>query len=201
MAKRSGAVGPERIAEPLLPLAVPIDSVHEDPANARIHPERNLEAIEASLVRFGQRIPIVVQRDGMVVRAGNARLRVARELGWKRIAAVVVEEPSIEAVAFAIADNRTAELAGWDDEALARILEEIRNDGSIDLSDIGYSAGELDEILEELAKKAAPPDEFPGVDEDLPTEYKCPNCGYEWSGKTWPSEDDADGSGGDEGFQ
>lgn len=161
MAKRKPEAGPERIAAPLLPLAVPVDSLVEDPANARIHGERNLEAIRSSLARFGQRVPIVVQRQGMIVRAGNARLRVARELGWKTIAAVVVDEPAIDAVAYAIADNRTAELSEWDDAALARILDELRNANSetFSLEDVGYSSEKLNEMLEHLAQAIASPDD------------------------------------------
>lgn len=33
---------------------VPLDSLHVDPANARLHPETNLDAIKVSLARFGQ---------------------------------------------------------------------------------------------------------------------------------------------------
>ena len=104
------------IAEPLRGLAVPVADLHLDPANARRHGDRNVEAIAASLSRWGQRAPLVVQRDGMVVRAGNGRLEAAKRLGWTHVAALVVDEGSVEATAFAIADNRTAELAEWDDE-------------------------------------------------------------------------------------
>src|SRR5262249_46324156 len=58
---------------------VPIDSVHPDPANVRLHDERNLEAIKSSLARFGQQKPIVVDRQG-VVRAGNGTHAAAKAL-------------------------------------------------------------------------------------------------------------------------
>src|SRR5690554_875119 len=81
---------------------VPLAELTPDPANVRQHPERNLEAVEASLQRFGQRTPIVVQRQGMVVRAGNARLAVFKKLGWSHIAALVVDEGNVEAASYAI---------------------------------------------------------------------------------------------------
>ncbi len=59
------------IAEPIRALAVPLATLNPDPANARKHGPKNLDAMKASLAKFGQRKPIVVQRDGMVVRAGN----------------------------------------------------------------------------------------------------------------------------------
>ena len=111
------------IAEPLRHLAIPIASLVLDPSNARKHGERNLEAIKASLAKFGQRAPIVVQRDGMVVRSGNGRLLAAKALGWTEIAATIIDEDNSTAAQFAIADNRTAELAEWDNETLALLLD------------------------------------------------------------------------------
>lgn len=57
-----------------------ISDLTPDPANARRHSKRNIEAIANSLRLFGQRKPIVVQKAGMVVRAGNATLEDARDL-------------------------------------------------------------------------------------------------------------------------
>jgi predicted RNA methylase len=111
------------IAKDLRKLVVPVSSLHPDPSNARKHGQRNLDAIKASLAAFGQRKPLVVQREGMIVRAGNGTLAAAQALGWDHIAAVVIDEDSAQAVQFAIADNRTAELAEWDDETLATLLD------------------------------------------------------------------------------
>ena len=82
-----------------------------DPANARKHPERNLEVIKSSLRDFGQRKPIIVRRDGMIVEAGNGTLAAAKALGWTQIAAVVVDDDALTATRFGIVDNRSAELA------------------------------------------------------------------------------------------
>ena len=128
-------------------LLVPIADLHPDPANARRHPERNIEAIVASLDRFGQRFPLVVQRQGMVVRAGNGRLEAMRRMGWTHVAAVVVDESSVEATAFAIADNRTAELAEWDDEALAGLLQSLPE---ADRLVAGFNDDDLREVMNSL---------------------------------------------------
>jgi ParB-like chromosome segregation protein Spo0J len=131
------------IAEGLRPLAVPVDSLTEDPRNARTHSRRNLEAIRASLERYGQVKPLAVRRDGMVVLAGNGRLRVAREMGWTHVAAVLMDGTEEELAAFAIADNRTSELASWDDAALADIVSGLAEGGEVDLSGLGFDAAEL----------------------------------------------------------
>ncbi len=111
-------------AAALRPLLVPVGSLCEDPANVRIHPDRNLAAIEASLRRFGQQVPLVVDAAG-VVRAGNGRLRAARALGWTHVAAIRSDLAPVDLVAYAIADNRTAELAEWDYTKLQATLGEL----------------------------------------------------------------------------
>ena len=104
---------------------VPITSLSLDPNNARKHSERNLSAIAESLKQFGQRKPIVVHRG--VVIAGNGTLEAAKSLGWSEIAiAEVPDDWDVEkAKAYALADNRTAELAEWDEGELAKQLLEL----------------------------------------------------------------------------
>jgi len=146
------------IATPLRALAVPISSLNLDPSNARKHDERNLAAIKGSLARFGQRLPLVVQKQGLIVRAGNGRLLAAKELGWTHVAAVVVDESEVEATAFAIADNQIASLAEWDDEALAKLLQAL----PADLFEFtGFNSDDLGELLDKLAPEGVIEDEIP----------------------------------------
>ena len=116
------------IASALRPLAVPIEDLVPDPANARTHPAENLGAIRASLRVYGQRKPVVVNRRTGVVEAGNGTLAAARELGWTHLAAVYVDDEPVTAAGFAVADNRSSELAEWDDDALAKLLPTIETD-------------------------------------------------------------------------
>lgn len=126
---------------------VPLASLRLDPTNARTHDERNLEAIKGSLARFGQQKPIVVDRKG-VIRAGNGTYSAAKALGWPEIDVVVTELDDLEALAFGIADNRTAELAGWDEATLATLLEGLRAEDA--LAGVGFSDGEIDDLLASL---------------------------------------------------
>lgn len=169
-------------------LAVDIASLVHDPANARLHDARNLGAIKASLAKFGQRAPIVVQRQGMVVRAGNGRLDAARALGWTRIAALVVDEGDVEATAYAIADNRTAELAHWDDSVLAQLLGRLAKEPTLDVLVTGFDTSEIEELAQSAAARAeqaaarTSPGEFRSFDEGIETDHECPRCHYRWSG-------------------
>ena len=176
-----------RIAESLHPLIVPLGTVHLDEANARLHDGKNLDAIKASLTRFGQRLPIVVQEQGRIVRAGNGRVAAARALGWTEVAAVIVDESNVEAAAFAIADNRTAELGEWDDEALAQTLKALEDEDA--LEGLGFD----DDDLAALVGAVDAPDDFPEVGEDIKTESECPKCGYRWSGGKTVSGGDTSG--------
>ena len=108
------------IAESLRLLAVPIDSLHEDPANARVG--HDVPRIAASLKAYGQRKPVVANRlqDGKI-EAGNGTYRAAKELGWSHVAVVFVDDDPATAAAFGIADNRVGEFSRWDEEVLREI--------------------------------------------------------------------------------
>ena len=114
-----------------------------DPRNARKHSQKNLDAITASLVKFGQRKPIVIIEDGQVL-AGNGTLEAAKSLGWDYIDATVVPETwDIETMrAYALADNRTAELAEWDESILASSLMEL-SDAGWDIEELGFDMPQI----------------------------------------------------------
>ena len=133
---------------------VPIDSITLDPANARKHPQRNTDAIAGSLKRFGQQKPIVVDSNGLV-RAGNGTLQAAKALGWTEIKIVRSDLPLSEMTAFAIADNRTAELAEWDEEVLLAALQ------SPEVGDVGFDESEIAALDRMVNPSVAEEDEIP----------------------------------------
>lgn len=122
--------------------AVKIEQLHSDPQNVRTHDVKNIEAIARSLASFGQRKPVVVARangGALVVIAGNGTMEAAKSLGWTELTVAEVPEDwdADKARAYAIADNRTAELADWDKVGLASALLELDAVGW-DLADIGF---------------------------------------------------------------
>lgn len=102
-------------------LIVDIDSLTPDPDNARLHPERNMEAIMDSLALYGQTTAIVARKSNRVVLAGNGRLEAAKKLGWTKIAVSFVDMDDAMAAGYGLADNRTAELAAWNMEVVHRL--------------------------------------------------------------------------------
>lgn len=146
--------GTARLDQPLVVEPVPVAELHEDPANVRRHGPRNLAAIRASLARFGQRKPIVVGPGGLVV-AGNGTLAAARELGWPTVAVVRTVLAGAEAAAFAIADNRTAELAEWDNDALSQMLEALREQDAELARATAFLNGEIDALADRAEENAS----------------------------------------------
>ena len=123
------------INESLKSIARPIQWFKPDPKNARKHSSRNIRAIADSLRMFGQQKPIVALADGTVI-AGNGTLEAAKSIGMTDLACVVFADAEM-ARAFAIADNRTAEMSEWDDSALRASLDEITARG-IDAVSVGF---------------------------------------------------------------
>jgi hypothetical protein len=121
---------------------VKIEQLVSDPANVRVHSDRNIEAIKASLARFGQQKPLVIDK-GNVVRAGNGTLEAAKRLGWNEVECVRSRLTGSDLTAFAIADNRTAELAEWSAE-IGAMLDQLR----VDLPDVDFGALAFDELAD-----------------------------------------------------
>jgi len=139
---------------------VNIDDLDLDPRNARKHDAKNLKAIADSLEQFGQRKPIVVW--GRTVVAGNGTMAAARSLGWTEIQIVRVPDDwsGDQVKAYALADNRSAELAVWDEQVLASQLLELQQ-AEFDIELLGFElpVDELqdvaeDEIPEQVEPKA-----------------------------------------------
>jgi len=121
-----------------------------DPRNARKHDGKNLQAIAESLKQFGQRKPIVVWGETVV--AGNGTLVAAKSLGWTEITVARVPDDwtADQVKAYALADNRSAELAEWDEQVLAAQLLEL-TEAEFDVELLGFEipAEPLADVVED----------------------------------------------------
>jgi ParB-like chromosome segregation protein Spo0J len=133
---------------------VALQTLTEDPANVRIHSPRNVAALKESLQRFGQQKPIVVGSDNVVI-AGNGTLRAAKELGWETVGIVRSKLKGADAIAFAVADNRTAELAVWDSIKLEETLDFLVGSG-ISAEALGFDVADLRAMTGGVAFEAVP---------------------------------------------
>lgn len=131
------------IHEGLLPLAQKINSVRSLDQNPNLG---DVEAVKRSFKRFGQRKPIVAKMDGEVI-AGNTSLAAMKSLEWTHCAVVYVEESEAESKAFALADNRTAEMSKTDNHNLASFINDIREEDPALLEDASYFLEDIEGIL------------------------------------------------------
>jgi ParB family transcriptional regulator, chromosome partitioning protein len=163
--------------------AVPVGDLRLDPANANMHPEKNLNAIKDSLAAFGQRQVVLARKGNNTVIAGNGRLLAARALGWSHIACVFVDDDDMTAVRYAIADNRTSELSEWDNDVLSMLLSTIKDDLGF-LDGTGFDDGDLDALLGSISA----PEDFEPLEsaakeidvDEFEMECQCPRCGFEF---------------------
>lgn len=131
----------------------PTASLKPHPRNVRRHPEENLAAIAASLKKWGQQKPIVVDVHGQVI-AGNGTLEAARRLSWKAIQIVRTTLDGPQAEAFAIADNKTTDMSEFDYSALATTMRDLSSQEGLDLTTTGFQKFELEPLLGEFDASA-----------------------------------------------
>jgi hypothetical protein len=142
---------------------LPPDRLRPSPNNARTHSKKQMKQIARSIERFGFVNPVLISDDFEII-AGHGRVEAAKILGLRQVPTVRLSNLSpAERRAYVLADNRLAELAGWDRELLATELQglvELRFD---DIELTGFSLGEIDLMLDEAAETKAeqPEDELP----------------------------------------
>ena len=115
--------------------------------NSRTHSAEQVAQVAASIVEFGFTNPILCGSDGIIV-AGHCRLSAAQKLGLEIVPVVVLDHLTpTQRRALVIGDNRTAELASWDDAMLRVELDALRDD-DFDLSLTGFDADALADLFE-----------------------------------------------------
>ncbi|MBA3241402.1 MAG: ParB N-terminal domain-containing protein [Acidobacteria bacterium] len=139
-----------------------------NPRNARTHSEKQIGQIAASISRFGFAVPITIDDDGNIV-AGHGRWLAAKQLGLAEVPVIRVRFLSdTDRRAFALADNRIAELSGWDQNLLAEELSFLLEDG-YELEITGFSLSDIDLSIGEAPSDAEERVELPDPERDAIT--------------------------------
>lgn len=138
----------------------PIDRVKPYEKNPRQN-DQAVDAVAASINHFGFRVPIVVDRHGVII-AGHTRLKAALKLGLAKVPVHVAADLSPEqARALRIADNKVGELATWDQQLLPLELTALKTAG-FDMAGLGFDQTSLDRLLAPAAGEGlSDPDEVP----------------------------------------
>lgn len=105
--------------------------------NAKTHPDAQLANIMVSLERYGWRVPVLIDRRGVII-AGHGRVEAAVRspvMRDKPVPCIVADDlTDAQAAEFRIVDNKSAE-SPWDMDALAAELD------TVDLSDFDFDFG------------------------------------------------------------
>ena len=159
----------KKVATPSLPEALRlkvvyrrVDDLTAYERNARTHSTKQINQIAASIGRFGFVNPVLVDGTGTLI-AGHGRVQAARQIGMKIVPTVALEHLSdAERRALVIADNRLAELAGWDEDVLRLELSDLETlELDFELEVTGFDTGDLDKLL-------ADPGDAPDSDDRIP---------------------------------
>ena len=134
------------------------------------NPRKNDEAVEYvanSIKEFGFKQPIVIDNNGVIV-AGHTRYRAAQQLKLKTVPCVIADDLTEEQIkAYRLADNKTAEIAGWDFPLLDMELADI----SMDMEQFGFKDFDHSDI-DDFFKDAEEVEK-----EEQPHIITCPHCG------------------------
>lgn len=144
------------------------------------HNDAAAERLAYTIQEQGWTTPILVQRESGRIIGGHTRLKAAIKIGLTEVPVIHLDVEDRQADAIAIADNRLGEIAEWDNDELARLLEEIEADGG-DLLAIGYNDADWSELLESLSEQEIEPNEVGWDDVSGLDDVKmstCPECGH-----------------------
>jgi DNA modification methylase len=147
----------------------PINTLRPNSRNPRTHTKKQVAQLAASYEEFGWTVPILLDAEDRVI-AGHGRLEAAKLLALDEVPTICLDHlTAVQARAYALADNRLAELAGWDDELLALELGELAElDLDFDITITGFEMPEIDLLIQESQESTDPADDIPDIESDVP---------------------------------
>ena len=143
---------------------VKIKDLKPNKNNARLHNDKNKHALKSAVKHFKILNPPRVDQNNNII-AGNLRYEVAKELGYEEIQVIQIEHLSEDDIrAFIIAENKIAELAGWDKEILKIELQYLTDIG-YDTSLTGFETAEIDLIINDVVIENSSDDDLSDISE------------------------------------
>lgn len=120
-----------------------------------------VEYVKNSIKKFGFKVPLVIDKNNVIV-TGHTRYRASQELGLKEVPCIIADDLTEKQIkAFRIADNKTNDMAEWNDDLLSIELKDVMED--IDMTDFGFGDFELSMLMDDME-----PDKY---DDDLIKQY------------------------------
>lgn len=120
-----------------------------------------VEYVANSIKKFGFKVPLVIDKNNVIV-TGHTRYKASKQLGLKEVPCIIADDLTDKQIqAFRIADNKTNDMAEWNDDLLAVELKDVLDD--IDMTDFGFGDFELSMLIDDME-----PEKY---DDDLIKQY------------------------------
>ena len=134
---------------------IPLTALKPHDRNPRTHTKKQIRQLADSIKRFGFTNPVLVDGENRII-AGHGRVEAARLIGMTTVPVLRLEHMTeADRRAYVVADNRLAELAGWDNELLALELGAMLElDPELDLALTGFDTAEIEALLNSLDQEA-----------------------------------------------
>lgn len=133
---------------------VSLEQLRPNPDNPRTHSAEQIGKLARLITEFGFLAPILITADRMII-AGEGRWRAAKMAGIAQAPTIVAAHLGPEQIkAVMVADNKMSEMAGWDDEALRKIMTELESVG-FDQELTGFSLDEIEAFNRQVAESLA----------------------------------------------
>jgi ParB-like chromosome segregation protein Spo0J len=126
--------------------AVPVSRLRPFPGNPRKHGS-DIDRLVKSIEHYGWTNPVLVQEKTNRIIAGHGRIEAAKKAGIKNVPCIYLSLSDQDATAYAVADNRLAELSEWDLPKLKDLLGELDGAG-FDSELTGFTDAEIDTMLQ-----------------------------------------------------
>ncbi len=107
-----------------------------------------VEYVANSIKQFGFKVPLVIDKNNVIV-TGHTRYKASMELGLKEVPCIIADDLNEKQIqAFRIADNKTNDMAEWNDDLLSIELKDVMAD--IDMTDFGFGDFELSMLMDDM---------------------------------------------------
>ena len=106
-----------------------------------------VESVAKSIEKFGFIGAIILNKDKVIIN-GHTRVKACKKLGMETVPAIIVDHLTKEQEdALRIADNKTGEIAEWNEDLLRAELKALEEAG-FGIEDLGFDNSELEALLE-----------------------------------------------------
>ena len=131
--------------------------------NSRTHSPEQVAAVARSIQQFGFTNPVLIDAQNTII-AGHGRIMAAQQLGLATVPCIrLAHLTDAQRRAYVIADNKLAELSGWDMATLAREVEDLMHGDGFAIDLLGFGADELQAMLAMPGTTAVQPVELPAL--------------------------------------